>query len=46
MHNHSKLSPIYKKGDIKYYWRVHCEKMEKRGEKPVTYARFWDRLER
>lgn len=46
MHSYSKLSPIYKTGDIKYYWRVHLKKMRDMGERPVTYARFWDRLER
>lgn len=46
MHSFSKLSPIFKKGDIKYYWRLHCKKMQEQWKKPVTYARFWDRLER
>lgn len=46
MHYHSKLSPIYKKGDIKYYWRVHLKRMREAWKEPVTYARFRDRLQR
>lgn len=46
MHSFSILSPIYKQGDIKYYWRLHLKKMQEKNQKPITYARFWDRLER
>ena len=46
MRNYSKLSPLYWPWDIKYYWKEHLKRMEIRWEKPVTYARFWDRLER
>ena len=44
MHSYSKISPIFKKGDIKYYWRLHCKKMNEKWKSPITYARFWDRL--
>ena len=46
MPTHSKLDSFYWIGDIKYYWRVHCQKMQERWLRPVTYARFWDRLKR
>ena len=46
MHRCSKIDNFYGVGDIKYYWRVHCVKMGQRWLKPITYARFWDRLKR
>ena len=46
MQKHSKIASFYKIGDIKYYWKVHCKKMEEKNLTSVTYPRFWDRLER
>ena len=46
MRKASKISPFYKEGDIKYYWRVHCRKMREMWEEAVTYPRFYDRLKR
>ena len=36
----------FKQWDIKHFWRLHYIKMQRLGETPVTYPRFWDRLER
>lgn len=31
-------------GDLKYYWRLHCQKMKAKGETYVTYPAFVNRL--
>ena len=31
-------------GDLKYYWKLHCQKMKAKGETYVTYPAFINRL--
>lgn len=33
-------------GDLKYYWRLHCIKMKAKGDTPVTYPAFINRLKK
>jgi hypothetical protein len=40
----SKLNPLYERWDIKYFYKLHLERMEQMGEVPVSYPRFYVRL--
>ena len=33
-------------GDLKYYWKLHCRKMIAKGDTPVSYPAFVNRLRR
>lgn len=40
----SKLNPLYERWDIKYFYKLHLERMEQMEEVPVSYPRFYVRL--
>ena len=40
----SKLNPLYKRWDIKYFYKLHLERMRQMDKTPVSYPRFYVRL--
>lgn len=42
----SKLNPLYERWDVKYFYKLHLERMEQMDQISVTYAQFYLRLKK
>ena len=42
----SKLNPLYERWDVKYFYKLHLERMQQMNQISVTYAQFYLRLKK